>query len=265
MNIATLPEIFENFLKWHFVNISFKEMELPLRNYQKIPVHIVEDHNEALPVIYRAIGSRHLPLNNNCLVHFDSHPDLLVPKDMHAETVWNKNELFSYLSIENWILPSCYSKQFNNIYWVSDYRSTLKVLTLFKSCPDLQVKPKWCDQIPLGAYKIHVGSDNDKIRVDSNLYYFLSDGLYSHRDSMKNVAELNLNVVEMTSRENLEHLKAFLKINKYFVLDIDLDFFRYEKLALPVFPYIFPMLFYLIPARSIHSQKCMKQANSMID
>ncbi|KAL0278379.1 UNVERIFIED_CONTAM: hypothetical protein PYX00_000216 [Menopon gallinae] len=179
-------------------------MEYTLKSYKKIPVHIVEDHNEALPVIYRAIGSRHLPLNNNCLVHFDSHPDLLAPKDMNAETVWNKYELFQHLSIENWILPSCYSKQFNNIYWV---------------------KPKWSDQIPLGEYKILIGSDDNKIRVDSNLYYFLSDGLYSHKDSMKNVSELNLNVIEMTSDENLEKLNAFLKREKYFVLDVDLDFF----------------------------------------
>ena len=44
-----------------------------------LPVAVVEDHDEALQVIYRAIGSKRLPLNGNTLVHFDAHPDLLSP------------------------------------------------------------------------------------------------------------------------------------------------------------------------------------------
>ena len=42
-------------------------------------VHIVEDHDAALPLIYRAIGSKKLSFSNLGLVHFDSHPDLLSP------------------------------------------------------------------------------------------------------------------------------------------------------------------------------------------
>ena len=44
-----------------------------------LPVAIVEDHDEALPLLYRAIGSRRLPFNSITLVHFDAHPDLLSP------------------------------------------------------------------------------------------------------------------------------------------------------------------------------------------
>ena len=44
-----------------------------------ISAHVVEDHDEALPLIYRAIGAKRLPLKTIGLVHFDAHPDLLSP------------------------------------------------------------------------------------------------------------------------------------------------------------------------------------------
>lgn len=44
-----------------------------------VPVAVVEDHDEALVCIYRAIGSKRLPLNGTTLIHFDAHPDLLSP------------------------------------------------------------------------------------------------------------------------------------------------------------------------------------------
>lgn len=42
-------------------------------------VHIVEDHDEALHHVHRAIGSKKLPFSGIGLIHFDSHPDLLSP------------------------------------------------------------------------------------------------------------------------------------------------------------------------------------------
>ncbi|PSN56879.1 hypothetical protein C0J52_00652 [Blattella germanica] len=49
---------------------------------------------KVLPFIYRCMGSKHLPLEGNTIIHLDSHPDMLIPKGMPADTVWDKHELF---------------------------------------------------------------------------------------------------------------------------------------------------------------------------
>merc|ERR1719334_2222797 len=80
---------------------------------QSLPVHVVEDHNDALPWIYRAIGAKRLPFSDNVLLHFDSHPDLGVPQNLKADAVFDKEALFAETSIENWILPAVYAGHIN--------------------------------------------------------------------------------------------------------------------------------------------------------
>lgn len=50
-----------------------------MKSRPPVPVYVVEDHDEALVVIYRAMGGKKLPLSGVTLIHFDAHPDLLSP------------------------------------------------------------------------------------------------------------------------------------------------------------------------------------------
>ncbi|XP_070603224.1 UPF0489 protein C5orf22 homolog [Erythrolamprus reginae] len=146
-----------------------------LRTYPKLPVWVVEDHHDVLPFIYRAIGSKHLPVSNISFVHLDSHPDLLIPVDMPADTVFDKETLFSELSIENWIMPAVYAGHFSQVIWLH---------------------PPWAQQIEEGTHQFLVGKDvsTTTIRVTSTDAYFLSDGLYVPADQLENKRSLHLDV-----------------------------------------------------------------------
>uniref|UniRef100_A0A3Q2ZUY4 Chromosome 5 open reading frame 22 n=1 Tax=Kryptolebias marmoratus TaxID=37003 RepID=A0A3Q2ZUY4_KRYMA len=148
------------------------------RFYQKLPVWIVEDHHEVVCYIYRAIGSRHLPLSNIQLVHLDSHPDLLIPVNMCADTVFDKEKLFRELSIENWIMPMVYAGHVSCVAWLHPY---------------------WSQQIQEGEHRMNVGkeSSTSTIRVTCTDNYFLSDGLYVRKEQLKNSQPLRLSVIRV--------------------------------------------------------------------
>ena len=65
-------------------------------NRKKVNVHVDEDHNEALGRILGAAGSKRIPVTGNTLVHFDSHPDLLVPKDLTAGECRDRYSFFEF-------------------------------------------------------------------------------------------------------------------------------------------------------------------------
>uniref|UniRef100_A0A5F9D5A7 Chromosome 5 open reading frame 22 n=1 Tax=Oryctolagus cuniculus TaxID=9986 RepID=A0A5F9D5A7_RABIT len=149
-----------------------------LRRYAELPVWVVEEHQEVLPFIYRAIGSKHLPAKDISFLHFDSHPDLLIPVNMPADTVFDKETLFEELSIENWIMPAVYAGHFSHVVWLH---------------------PTWAQQMREGKHHFLVGKDTSTttIRVTSTDHYFLSDGLYVPEDQLENQKPLRLDVIMM--------------------------------------------------------------------
>ncbi|NXU66387.1 CE022 protein, partial [Horornis vulcanius] len=153
------------------------------RHYPALPVWVVEDHQDVLPFIYRAIGSKHLPASNISFVHLDSHPDLLIPVNMPADTVFDKEALFSELSIENWIMPAVYAGHISQVVWLH---------------------PWWAQQISEGKHNFLVGKDvsTTTIRVTGTDHYFLSDGLYVPADQLENQKPLNLHVILIDPTES---------------------------------------------------------------
>ncbi|XP_026168813.1 UPF0489 protein C5orf22 homolog isoform X2 [Mastacembelus armatus] len=112
------------------------------------------------------------------MVHLDSHPDLLIPVNMCADTVFDKEKLFSELSIENWIMPMVYAGHVSCVAWLHPY---------------------WAQQIREGEHRMAVGRDSSTttIRVTSTDNYFLSDGLYVCEEQLENSKPLTLNVVKV--------------------------------------------------------------------
>lgn len=177
----------------------------------------MEYHHEVLPFIYRSIGSRHLPLNGINFVHFDSHPDMLIPKNMPAETVYDKEKLFDEISIENWMMPACYAGHFQKLVWI---------------------KPPWAQQIEdtSTSQTFHIGRETKSgfIRLNCMESYFISECLFSPLSALEDAKEISLDVFTLGKSVRNEaddltgihsKLLAILKENEPFVLDIDLDFF----------------------------------------
>ncbi|XP_023330378.1 UPF0489 protein C5orf22 homolog [Eurytemora carolleeae] len=184
-----------------------------LRALPELPVYIEEDHHEVLQHIYKHIGARQLPLENNTLVHFDSHPDMLIPGDLRAEDCYDKSSLFNKISIENWILPGAFAGIFRTIIWVC---------------------PPWSDQIPPGVHNFQIGrvKETGGLGVTCLESYYISEGLYTAPDKLDSVRDVKLIVLRLDESGNrldwsdqLLTVKEQLDEVNHFILDIDLDFF----------------------------------------
>ncbi|XP_043479199.1 UPF0489 protein C5orf22 homolog [Leptopilina heterotoma] len=213
------------------------------RKFKKTPIYVVEDHHDALPCIYRCLGSKHLPFEGNTIIHLDSHPDMLIPKDMNADTVWDKQQLFSEISIENWILPAAYAGHLKNLVWI---------------------KPPWAKQMTDGMLTFLIGKHRESgtIRLTCSEPYFVSEALYCHPDELENTREVTLHVITIGSlidpsmrRDDFPSIASAIRqylpeSDTPYILDVDLDFFStknpfktlyenaniYEKLA-PIYEF----------------------------
>ncbi|XP_046550151.1 LOW QUALITY PROTEIN: UPF0489 protein C5orf22 homolog [Haliotis rubra] len=147
-----------------------------IKSRKNIPVLIVENHHEVVPLIHRDIGSKHLPFSDLTLIHFDSHPDMLIPVDMQADTVFVKEALYDALSIENWILPLAHAGHIKDIYWL---------------------KPPWCTQIQDKHFTFYVGKccNTGTIRTTCTESYFVSETLYVPESELVEKKLVSLTVI----------------------------------------------------------------------
>lgn len=165
-----------------------------IKSFRTLPAYVQENHNEVLPYIYRCIGSKHLPLKDNVLLHFDSHPDLLIPYEMPADTVYKKEELFESLSIENWILPAVYAGHFSHVVWF---------------------KPPWCSQIQDRVVECYVGKceKTGTIRTSCSESYFVSEALYVPEIKLLNKQKLTLIIISVLPK-HWENYSATARVSK---------------------------------------------------
>ncbi|XP_067133761.1 UPF0489 protein C5orf22 homolog [Centruroides vittatus] len=149
---------------------------------KSLPVFIVEDHNEVLYYIYRALGSKTLPFENGAIIHFDSHPDLLLPKGFDPSLIRDKNYVMSAVSIENWLLPLFYAGHFDTLIWM---------------------KPPWAQQIQDGRYLFEIGTNqHNEVRLTCPEPYFVSELLYSMPENLRDDKnEINLIVQTINYEE----------------------------------------------------------------
>jgi len=185
-----------------------------LRILKDLPVYIEEDHHEVLPHIMKNIGAKYLPLENNTLVHFDSHPDMLLPRDLEPEDAFDKFKLFEKLSIENWILPGVFVGVFRTVVWVC---------------------PPWSNQISPGEYDFEVGrhKETNRLAVTCLESYYISEGLFTVRANLDNVKDVKFIVIKLQDdldnqiefRDQLMTVQEQISEVDHFILDFDLDFF----------------------------------------
>ncbi|KPJ16418.1 UPF0489 protein C5orf22-like [Papilio machaon] len=206
-----------------------------LKRFKKIPVYVVEEHNEALQFIYSAIGGKKLPVEGNTLVHLDAHPDMLIDRMLSGQEARAGKSVLPLLQIENWIVPAAAAGHIGRVLWL---------------------RPPWARQFTDGTRRINVGDHpmTGLLRVDSKEPYYLSDALYS--SDLLNAREFTFTVAELSNVNSEHYIEEFAKnlhISEPYVLDIDLDFFStgnpflslYEDIGLydrlePIFSFELP-------------------------
>ncbi|XP_060603050.1 UPF0489 protein C5orf22-like [Ruditapes philippinarum] len=146
-----------------------------MKRYPVLPVVIEEDHHDVLPHIYRSIGSKHLPVKDVTLIHLDSHPDMLSPLNLPADSVYDKQKVFESLSIENWILPAVYAGHISHVLWI---------------------KPPWCSQVEDKQLQFFVGKcpKTGTIRTTCTESYFVSETLYVPESQLLNKQLLTFSI-----------------------------------------------------------------------
>lgn len=191
-------------------NQTGETTNLSARVFPNVPIFVVEDHHDVLTFLYRCLGSRHLPLSGNKIVHFDSHPDMCIPKHMPAAYVFSKEDLLDSISIENWLMPMVFAGHVERIVWI---------------------KPDWSDQIPKGKFDFNVGEYEGSIRTDSTLEYFVSEGCYQPEENLEQKKQLKLQVCAINDYKVADDDD----LKDGFILDIDLDYFSTHNPFLKIY------------------------------
>ncbi|XP_075536147.1 misexpression suppressor of ras 6 isoform X2 [Dermacentor variabilis] len=171
-----------------------------------IPVHVVEPHFHALDYIYRAIGSKKLNFDGLLLIHFDAHPDLVIPPQLEPQKIQDREHVMSSIDIESWIMPGALAGHFDRLLWV---------------------RSPWSDQLPDGDHCFLIGEKDGRAKVSSALPYFLSECAWAPSEELSGAHGVTLRVRPLDWLLMQRALDETWRpsSSRQLVLDIDLDFY----------------------------------------
>ncbi|GAB5035147.1 upf0489 protein c5orf22 homolog [Nannochloropsis oceanica] len=182
-----------------------------------LEVHVVEDHADALEHLYNSIGAKRTPFSNLKWVHFDSHPDLTLPRALTASTVRDPEALYEVLfesegGNAEFILPAVFAGHVTKVAWV---------------------RPPWARQLPDGLYNFHVGVEKASscLRVTLPAVYYLDEDLHCTLQDMEpgSISTLELRVCPIEDIETLVNDSSAAKGMDGWLLDICLDYYITEN------------------------------------
>ncbi|CAN8021309.1 unnamed protein product [Ixodes persulcatus] len=170
-----------------------------------VPVYVVEPHHHALHHIYRAIGRKKLPFSKVLMVHFDAHPDLVLPPGLDPARCRDRDHVLDVVDIESWILPAALAGHLDRVLWV---------------------RSPWSDQLPDGDQQFLIGSRDGQARVTCPLPYFLSECMWTHQVDEGHELGLRVQTLDaLLEAKPGDGGNAWQPEDRCFVLDIDLDFY----------------------------------------
>ncbi|CAN7996722.1 unnamed protein product, partial [Ixodes hexagonus] len=169
-----------------------------------VPVYVVEPHHHALHHIYRAIGRKKLPFSKVLMIHFDAHPDLVLPPDLDPARCRDRDHVLDVVDIESWILPAALAGHLDRVLWV---------------------RSPWSDQLPDGDQQFLIGSKDGQARVTCPLPYFLSECMWTHQLDKGHELGLRVQTLDALLEDTPDDKDAWQPEERRFVLDIDLDFY----------------------------------------
>ena len=134
---------------------------------------IVNDHSDIVPFLHQCWKRKLMPFYDNKIVHFDSHPDLSLPRGYTIANLEDPKLLLNILETEDgiseFLLPLVSNKNIDQICWV---------------------RPRWCRQeFQTGKQSFHIGdicvpnceewrdcSDSGTLGVSCQDSYYFEDG-----------------------------------------------------------------------------------------
>ena len=95
------------------------------RCLESIPVFVVEDHHEVVPLFFSLVRSKRIALGTATMLHLDSHPDLSVPSTGEGPASWARLQSLFYDTLEaseggiaEWLVPLLYNGLLKKVLWL---------------------------------------------------------------------------------------------------------------------------------------------------